>query len=61
MRFEWDEQKNELNLKRHKIRFETAVLVFEDPQAITLRDTAHEEIARPARGRGRCICCTYEF
>jgi uncharacterized DUF497 family protein len=44
MRFEWDEQKNALNLKRHKLRFETAILVFDDPHAITMRDTSHDEI-----------------
>jgi uncharacterized protein len=43
MRFEWDEQKNALNLKRHKIQFGTAVMVFDDPHAITLRDTSHGE------------------
>lgn len=31
MRFDWDEQKNTLNLKRHRVRFETASLAFEDP------------------------------
>src|SRR6202047_5674681 len=31
MRFEWDEQKNRQNLHKHDVRFETAVLVFDDP------------------------------
>jgi hypothetical protein len=31
MRFEWDEQKNRQNLRKHDVRFETAVLVFDDP------------------------------
>jgi len=43
MRFEWDEEKNRLNLKRHKVRFETAVLVFDDPCAVTIPDRLHEE------------------
>ena len=43
MRFEWDEQKNPLNLKRHRIRFETAILAFDDPHALTLLDTSHGE------------------
>jgi uncharacterized DUF497 family protein len=38
MRFEWDENKNRLNLRKHDVRFETAVLVFDDPYAITQRD-----------------------
>ena len=28
MRFEWDEHKNRQNLRKHDVRFETAVLVF---------------------------------
>ena len=31
MRFTWDEDKNRRNLAKHKISFETARLVFEDP------------------------------
>jgi uncharacterized DUF497 family protein len=38
MRFEWDEQKNRKNLQKHDVRFETAVLVFEDSYAISERD-----------------------
>ncbi len=40
MRFEWDERKNHQNLRKHDFRFETAVLVFDDPYAITQRDCA---------------------
>jgi uncharacterized DUF497 family protein len=43
MRFEWDEAKNRLNLERHKIRFETAVLAFDDPHAVTVPDKLHDE------------------
>jgi len=35
MRFEWDEIKNRRNLKKHKISFESAKLVFDDPQALS--------------------------
>lgn len=38
MRFEWDEAKNERNQRKHRVRFETAVLAFDDPYALTLRD-----------------------
>jgi len=31
MRFTWDEDKNRRNLAKHKISFETASLVFDDP------------------------------
>jgi len=43
VRFEWDEEKNRLNLKRHNIRFETASLVFDDPNAVTIPDRTHDE------------------
>ncbi|HEV2206902.1 MAG TPA: BrnT family toxin [Candidatus Acidoferrales bacterium] len=42
MRFEWDENKNHRNLRKHEVRFETATLVFEDPFAITQRDSRFE-------------------
>jgi uncharacterized protein len=38
MRFEWDEHKNRRNFRKLDVRFETAVLVFDDPYAITQRD-----------------------
>jgi uncharacterized DUF497 family protein len=38
MRFEWDEAKNRKNFKKHGIEFETAVLVFDDPYAVSDRD-----------------------
>jgi uncharacterized DUF497 family protein len=46
MRFEWDEQKNRRNLHKHDVRFETAVLVFDDPYAITQRDVTFEDEER---------------
>ena len=38
MRFEWDEEKNRSNIQKHDLGFETAVLVFDDPYALTQRD-----------------------
>ena len=35
LRFEWDRQKDELNRKKHRIEFETAQLVFDDPRCLT--------------------------
>ena len=46
MRFECDEQKNRQNLHKHDVRFETAVLVFDDPYAITQRDVTFEDEER---------------
>ena len=39
--FEWDEEKNEKNIKKHKISFETAVHVFDDPDYIEMYDFEH--------------------
>jgi len=36
--FRWDEAKNKLNVKKHKIDFKEAILVFSDPNAITLNN-----------------------
>ena len=41
LKFEWDEDKNQLNLKKHGIDFETAMLVFNDLQRIEIYDTEH--------------------
>jgi uncharacterized protein len=38
MRFIWDEEKNRRNFAKHKIRLETARLVFEDPFALSRLD-----------------------
>ena len=38
MRFIWDEHKNRLNRLKHKVSFETAVSVFDDPHAISIQD-----------------------
>lgn len=46
MSFEWDEEKNRTNRRKHDVSFETAVLVFDDPYALTKRDLAHEEEER---------------
>src|SRR5271154_3179659 len=46
MRFEWDENKNRKNLLRHDVRFETAVLVFDDPYALTQPDESSDEEER---------------
>src|SRR5947208_16417529 len=46
MRFEWDEQKNRQNFRKHDVRFETAMLVFDDPYALTQRDFTSEDEQR---------------
>src|ERR1041385_1196688 len=42
-RFEWDPAKNRENLRKHGVRFETAVLVFEDPWILSRKDQLHGE------------------
>ena len=42
MEFEWDEAKNNENLRKHDVRFETAQLVFDDPFALTVRADSDE-------------------
>lgn len=41
LQFEWDEEKAIKNYKKHGIRFETAVLVFNDENSIEEYDAAH--------------------
>jgi uncharacterized protein len=38
MRFLWDEKKSRVNLAKHRISFETAAMVFEDPHSISRFD-----------------------
>jgi uncharacterized DUF497 family protein len=38
MRITWDERKNGSNQRKHGLSFETAVLVFDDPLHISVKD-----------------------
>jgi uncharacterized protein len=65
MRFEWDEDKNRRNLRKHNVRFETAVLVFDDPYAISQRDSTFEDeerwITLGALGLGSILLVVHTF
>jgi len=64
MRFIWDENKNRQNLRKHDVRFETAVLVFDDPYAITQRDVTEDEerwITVGAIGPGSILLVVHTF
>ena len=65
MRFERDENKNRLNLRKHDVRFETAVLVFDDPYAITQRDRSFDDEERwitvGAIGPGSILLVVHTF
>lgn len=41
--FEWDEKKNEENVKKHDIDFHLAEYAFLDPKRIIARDITHSE------------------
>jgi uncharacterized protein len=43
MRFEWDENKAELNFLKHGIQFEEAVTVFADPYLMFTEDSSHSQ------------------
>ena len=41
MKFEWDERKNQINIKKHNVSFEDAETVFQDIFAFYLDDDEH--------------------
>jgi len=43
MRFEWDPEKAERNLKKHQISFDEAVTAFYDPLSATFDDPDHSD------------------
>lgn len=43
MTFEWDEEKNIINQQKHRISFETAAHVFDDPEYIEMFDFEHSD------------------
>lgn len=46
MEFTWDERKNRVNQRKHRISFETAVLVFDDPFHVSVQDREVDGEAR---------------
>ncbi len=42
MIFEWDENKNRINKKRHGVSFDAAKLVFFDPYSVTIFDRVED-------------------
>ena len=39
MRFEWNHDKDRVNQAKHKVSFETACLVFDDPYHMSIQDS----------------------
>jgi uncharacterized protein len=42
--FEWDENKNRLNQRKHNISFEEAQYAFIDPKRIIAKDITHSKV-----------------
>lgn len=42
--FEWDEEKNAKNLKKHGVDFETAQYAFIDSKRVIAKDLAHSKV-----------------
>lgn len=65
MDFEWDEQKNHMNITRHGLDFETAILCWEDPANFDVWDDKHSTLAEERWrkfGRlpdGKVVCVVY--
>jgi uncharacterized protein len=43
MKFEWNEKKNQINIRKHNISFEEASYVFTDIDAISIIDEEHSD------------------
>lgn len=43
IKFEWDENKNRINQKKHGISFDEATTVFYDEEALVIDDPEHSE------------------
>ena len=41
LQFEWDEEKNRINIAKHGISFETALYIFNDDRRIEIYDAEH--------------------
>ena len=66
VRFEWDETKNIVNIKKHQVSFQEASSVFYDDNALLLEDPEHsvsEEryiiLGRSANERILIVCHCY--
>lgn len=43
MLFEWDDEKEQINIKKHGLDFEMAARVFDDPDRLEIYDELHSE------------------
>ncbi len=67
MEFEWDENKAKSNRVKHGIRFEDAVLLFDDPQHLSQQERIEngeyrwQTIGLGLRHRGYSGCAYHPF
>jgi hypothetical protein len=65
MEWEWDEDKNAENVRKHEVTFEEALQVFIDPDGIEKEDLAHSSPSERRRWRtgrlhsGRIVTVVY--
>ncbi len=66
MRIEWDEHKNQINIRKHKVSFEEAQSVFYDPltKVASDPDHSHDEdrflaVGRSSAGRNLLVVHCY--
>ena len=62
----WDQEKAKQNVRKHGVRFADAVLVLDDPYAITIPDYESEPrevrwVTLGADGRGRVLVVVYTY
>ena len=62
--FEWDEEKDLLNQRKHGVSFEEAKTIFNDPRSITIADEQHSDeedryLDLGISSRGRLIVVSY--
>ena len=65
MKFEWDENKNRENQRKHGISFNRAVRIFEGPRRLEKvddrRDYGEERIAALGRSEGKILYVVYTW
>ena len=44
--FEWNEKKNKINIKKHGVSFEEAIMIFYDPMRYEMYDGIHSFIEK---------------
>jgi len=64
--FEWDPNKGELNIRKHKVSFHRAAEVFKDPHAISIFDDEHSQeedrwITMGSDYNGRILVVSHTF